>query len=193
MRTLRDLVDRDATGAPPPRARDSRSCSSTRSTSRSSRSTSARRRRTSDSPISPSSSSSSRPSSYAARKGTSRLGPARILWIPGIALLVWLAFQALRPASVDDALFEDHLVSYVEARRVRADRRRRARSSCGGRRTSRSCSGASCSGRPSRRRSPSSSSSASTSSTPGTQAGVSRRSSATTTSPRSARSARRSP
>jgi len=51
---------------------------------------------------------------YAARKGTSRLGPSRILWIPGIALLLWLAFQALRPASVDDPLFEDHLVSYVK-------------------------------------------------------------------------------
>ena len=51
---------------------------------------------------------------YAGRKGTSRLGPARILWIPGFALLLWLAFQALRPASVDDALFEDHLVSYVK-------------------------------------------------------------------------------
>ena len=51
---------------------------------------------------------------YAARKGTSRLGPARILWIPGIGLLLWLAFQALRPASVDDARFEDHLVSYVK-------------------------------------------------------------------------------
>ena len=51
---------------------------------------------------------------YAARKGTSRLGPARILWIPGVALLLWLAFQALRPASVDDARFEDHLVSYVK-------------------------------------------------------------------------------
>ena len=51
---------------------------------------------------------------YAARKGTSRLGAARVLWIPGIGLLVWLAFQALRPASVDDALFEDHLVSYVK-------------------------------------------------------------------------------
>ncbi len=51
---------------------------------------------------------------YAARKGTSRLGPTRILWIPGVALLLWLAFQALRPASVDDALFEDHLVSYAK-------------------------------------------------------------------------------
>ncbi|MDQ3378796.1 MAG: O-antigen ligase family protein [Actinomycetota bacterium] len=51
---------------------------------------------------------------YAARKGRSRLGPGRILWIPGTALLVWLAFQALRPASVDDARFEDHLVSYVK-------------------------------------------------------------------------------
>ncbi len=51
---------------------------------------------------------------YAVRKGRSRLGPARILWIPGLALLIWLAFQAMRPASVDDARFEDHLVSYVK-------------------------------------------------------------------------------
>ncbi len=51
---------------------------------------------------------------YVAHSGTSRLGPARLLWIPGGALLLWLAFQALRPASVDDALFEDHLVSYVK-------------------------------------------------------------------------------
>ena len=50
----------------------------------------------------------------AVRLGTRRLGPARILWIPGLALLLWLAFQAFRPASVDDALFEDHLVSYLK-------------------------------------------------------------------------------
>ena len=49
-----------------------------------------------------------------ARRGTVSLGPARILWIPGLALLVWLAFQAFRPASVDDARFEDHLVSYLK-------------------------------------------------------------------------------
>ena len=51
---------------------------------------------------------------FAVRQGTSRLGPGRILWIPGTALLLWLAFQALRPDSVDDALFEDHLVSYAK-------------------------------------------------------------------------------
>jgi O-antigen ligase len=50
----------------------------------------------------------------AARRGTVPLGPARILWIPGLALLIWLAFQAFRPASVDDARFEDHLVSYLK-------------------------------------------------------------------------------
>jgi O-antigen ligase len=50
----------------------------------------------------------------AATQGTLRLGSARILWIPGVALLVWLAFQAFRPASVDDARFEDHLVSYLK-------------------------------------------------------------------------------
>jgi O-antigen ligase len=50
----------------------------------------------------------------AVRLGTRRLGPARILWIPGLALLLWLAFQAFRPASVDDALFEDHVVSYLK-------------------------------------------------------------------------------
>ena len=33
---------------------------------------------------------------------------------PRVALLLWLAFQAFRPASVDDALFEDHLVSYLK-------------------------------------------------------------------------------
>ena len=50
----------------------------------------------------------------AARLGTRGLGAARILWLPGLALLLWLAFQAVRPASVDDALFEDHLVSYLK-------------------------------------------------------------------------------
>jgi O-Antigen ligase len=50
----------------------------------------------------------------AAREGAGRLGAGRILWIPGLALLLWLAFEALRPASVDDARFEDHLVSFVK-------------------------------------------------------------------------------
>lgn len=50
----------------------------------------------------------------AARLGLGRLGDARILWLPGIALLLWLAFEAVRPASVDDARFEDHLVSFLK-------------------------------------------------------------------------------
>jgi O-antigen ligase len=50
----------------------------------------------------------------AVRIGTSRLGAARILWIPGFALAAWLAFEALRPASFDDARFEHHLVDYAE-------------------------------------------------------------------------------
>jgi len=51
---------------------------------------------------------------FVVRRGTQRLGAARVLWIPGVALLLWLAFQAFRPASVDDARFEDHLVSYLK-------------------------------------------------------------------------------
>lgn len=39
---------------------------------------------------------------------------ARILWVAGIALLGWLAFQAFRPASLDDPDFADHLVSYLK-------------------------------------------------------------------------------
>jgi len=50
----------------------------------------------------------------AARFGSGRLGAARILWIPGAALLVWLAFQAFRPVSIDDARFEEHLVSFLK-------------------------------------------------------------------------------
>jgi O-antigen ligase len=50
----------------------------------------------------------------AARLGSRPLGAGRILWVPGIALLVWLAFQALRPVSMDDARFEDHLVSFLK-------------------------------------------------------------------------------
>jgi O-antigen ligase len=49
-----------------------------------------------------------------ARLGSTRLGAGRILWLPGIALLVWLAFQVFRPVSIDDALFEDHLVSFLK-------------------------------------------------------------------------------
>jgi O-antigen ligase len=49
-----------------------------------------------------------------ARFGSGRLGAARILWIPGVALLVWLAFEAFRPVSIDDARFEEHLVSFLK-------------------------------------------------------------------------------
>jgi O-antigen ligase len=50
----------------------------------------------------------------AARLGTGRLGAARILWVPGVALVVWLAFQAFRPVSIDDAGFEEHLVTFLK-------------------------------------------------------------------------------
>jgi hypothetical protein len=50
----------------------------------------------------------------AARFGLGRLQPARILWTPGIALLGWLTFATFRPASLDDALFADHLVSFLK-------------------------------------------------------------------------------
>jgi hypothetical protein len=50
----------------------------------------------------------------AAQVGSGRLGAARILWLPGIALLIWLALEAFRPASIDDARFEDHLVSFLK-------------------------------------------------------------------------------
>ena len=50
----------------------------------------------------------------AARFGVARLQPARLLWIPGIVLLGWLAFAAFRPASLEDPLFDDHLVSLLK-------------------------------------------------------------------------------
>jgi O-antigen ligase len=50
----------------------------------------------------------------ASRDGIARLGPARWLWISGVALLAWLAFQTFRPVSLDDALFDDHLVSFLK-------------------------------------------------------------------------------
>ena len=50
----------------------------------------------------------------AVRFGLARLQPARLLWIPGLALLAWLAFATFRPASLDDALFDDHLVSFLK-------------------------------------------------------------------------------
>jgi len=50
----------------------------------------------------------------ASRTGLAPLAAARWLWIAGVALLGWLAFQTFRPASLDDALFADHLVSYTK-------------------------------------------------------------------------------
>jgi len=50
----------------------------------------------------------------AARTGVSRLGAARLLWIPGALLLAWLTVAALRPVSLDDDRFADHLVSFLK-------------------------------------------------------------------------------
>ncbi len=50
----------------------------------------------------------------AARTGVSHLRAARALWISGGALLVWLAFQTFRPVSLDDARFDEHLVSFLK-------------------------------------------------------------------------------
>jgi O-antigen ligase len=50
----------------------------------------------------------------ALRDGLSRLRPARALWLWGAALIGWLAFAALRPASLDDDRFADHFVSFVK-------------------------------------------------------------------------------
>lgn len=49
-----------------------------------------------------------------ARAGIGRLRAGRPLWVAGAALLAWLAFQVLRPASLDDPGFDDHLVSYLK-------------------------------------------------------------------------------
>jgi O-antigen ligase len=48
------------------------------------------------------------------RVGWARLNAARILWVPGIALVLWLAFETFRPVSIDDAHFDDHLADYIE-------------------------------------------------------------------------------
>ena len=50
----------------------------------------------------------------ALRLGATRLRPALVMWVSGAALLAWLTFEALRPASVDDDRFADHLVSLVK-------------------------------------------------------------------------------
>jgi hypothetical protein len=48
------------------------------------------------------------------RLGAAPLRSGRVLWITGALLLGWLAFATLRPASVGDDRFGDHLVSYLK-------------------------------------------------------------------------------
>lgn len=50
----------------------------------------------------------------ARRDGIGGLRAGRALWLAGGALLVWLAFEALRPVSLDDDRFAEHLVSYAK-------------------------------------------------------------------------------
>ena len=50
----------------------------------------------------------------AVRRGTKPLAAGRLLWISGALLLGWLAFAALRPVAMDDAQFDEHLVSYLK-------------------------------------------------------------------------------
>ena len=120
----------------------------------------------------------------AARLGSTRLGAARILWFPGIALVGLARVPGVPPRRGGRPVLRGERRQLPQARRVRAARPGRSRSSSGGRRISPSSPGRWCCGRPWRRRSRSCSSSAWTSSTPGTRAGASRRSWATTISPR---------
>ena len=50
----------------------------------------------------------------ALRLGTDVLAAGRILWVSGGLLLGWLAVAALRPSSVADDRFSEHLVSYLK-------------------------------------------------------------------------------
>lgn len=50
----------------------------------------------------------------ARREGLGRLRPGRALWISGGALLAWLGVAVLRPASLADDRFADHLVSSLK-------------------------------------------------------------------------------
>ena len=50
----------------------------------------------------------------AVRQGVRPLASSRILWIPGALLLAWLAFAALRPVSLGDERFDEHVVSYLK-------------------------------------------------------------------------------
>ena len=92
----------------------SRSSSCTSATNRSSESVSAGRPSTSACRTWPSSSSSIAAALAASRDGLARLRAGRWLWLAGAALLAWLAFQTFRPVSLDDALFDDHLVSFLK-------------------------------------------------------------------------------
>jgi O-antigen ligase len=46
--------------------------------------------------------------------GAERLRSGRALWLSGAALLIWLTFETLRPSSLDDDRFADHLVSFLK-------------------------------------------------------------------------------
>ena len=50
----------------------------------------------------------------ATRSGISRLRPSVVLWLAGAALVAWLGFEVLRPASRSDPGFDDHLVTYLK-------------------------------------------------------------------------------
>jgi O-antigen ligase len=50
----------------------------------------------------------------AVRLGLSSLRPTRFLWVSGALLLAWLAFETFRPVSLDDARFDDNLVSFLK-------------------------------------------------------------------------------
>jgi hypothetical protein len=50
----------------------------------------------------------------ARRAGLARLRGALGLWLTGLALLAWLAFENFRPASLHDDLFSDHLVTALK-------------------------------------------------------------------------------
>jgi O-antigen ligase len=50
----------------------------------------------------------------AGRLESRRLGAAWIAWLPGIALVAWLAFETFRPMAVDDPLFEENVISFLK-------------------------------------------------------------------------------
>jgi hypothetical protein len=50
----------------------------------------------------------------AGRQGLSRLRPNRFLWVSGALLFAWLAFETFRPVSMDDARFDDNLISFLK-------------------------------------------------------------------------------